>query len=189
MLDIYCCSREFFYRTTEMRLGCKFFKLAAILVLLSLAFLSCKGLEEMLFAVEKNGLYGYTNIKGDTVVACIYPLVYTDTISQIGFVADNEGKIRCIDHCGKFLFYVYPYDNGPDYPSDGLFRIMDENGLIGYADTLGHVVITPRFKFGFPSKDGVAKVTNEGVLRIDSTSFDPHECWVSERWYTIRTKP
>ena len=46
-----------------------------------------------------------------------------------------EGRIRCIDHCGKFLFYVFPYDNGPDYPSDGLIRIVDEKGLIGYEDT------------------------------------------------------
>ena len=51
------------------------------------------------------------------------------------FRAFLEGRIRCIDHCGKFLFYVFPYDNGPDYPSDGLIRIVDEKGLIGYEDT------------------------------------------------------
>lgn len=51
------------------------------------------------------------------------------------FRAFLEGWIRCIDHCGKFLFYVFPYDNGPDYPSDGLIRIVDEIGLIGYEDT------------------------------------------------------
>ena len=49
---------------------------------------SCYGNEySRLFAVEKDGLYGYTNTKGDTVIDCVYPLVYTETISQIGFVA------------------------------------------------------------------------------------------------------
>ena len=50
----------------------------------------------------------------------------------------------------KELFYVFKYDNGPDYIQEGLFRIMNEDGLVGFADSLGNVVIKPQFKFAYP---------------------------------------
>lgn len=61
-------------------------------------------------------------------------------------------------------FYVFKYDNGPDYPQEGLFRIINEDGLIGFADTLGKVIIPPTYIFAFPFENGKAKVTNEGRL-------------------------
>ena len=73
--------------------------------------------------------------KEEGCVGVLGSLPFFYCCSHIGFVANQEGRIRCIDHCGKFLFYVFPYDNGPDYPSDGLIRIVDEKGLIGYEDT------------------------------------------------------
>ena len=45
----------------------------------------------------------------------------------------------------KNFFYVFKYDNGPDYIQEGLFRIMNEDGLVGFADSLGNVVIKPQF--------------------------------------------
>ena len=35
----------------------------------------------------------------------------------------------------------------------GLFRIMDEDGLVGFADSLGNVIIEPQFKFAYPFKE------------------------------------
>ena len=94
---------------------------------IALLFVSCGETENRLFVVERNNLYGYINPKGDTVIDCRYPLTYTDTISKIGFVADNEGNVRCFDNRGKFLFYVFKYDNGPDYPCEGYFRKYNYN--------------------------------------------------------------
>lgn len=150
---------------------------------------SCYGNEYgRLFAVEKDGLYGYTNAKGDTVINCVYPLVYTETISQIGFVADSTGHIKCFNHKGKYLFEVFKYDNGPDYPREGLFRVVDKEGFIGFADTKGNLVIPPRFRFAYPFTNGKAKVTDTGTPVIDSQYIDRHEYWKSDKWYYISHK-
>lgn len=105
----------------------KYFALS--LISIALFFTNCAHTDSRLFVAEKNNLYGYVNAKGDTVVACKYLCSYTDTIVRIGFVGDNSGKIRCIDNKGNMLFYVFNFDNGPDYPSEGYFRIIDSNEL------------------------------------------------------------
>lgn len=151
-------------------------------------FSTCKNADSRLFVVERNGFYGYVNAKGNTVIECAFLFAYTDTISRIGFVADSAGAIKCFNIKGEFLFNVFNYDNGPDYPAEGLFRIVDENALIGFADTLGRVVISPRFKFAFPFKDGRAKITDTGKLVEDSTDVDGHTTWRSDSWYFI-SKP
>lgn len=79
----------------------------------------------------------YLNERGDTIVPYgKYRYCQTDTIKKIGFVYENKPKdarIICINDAGKELFYVFKYDNGPDYIQEGLFRIMDEDGLVGFA--------------------------------------------------------
>ena len=96
----------------------------------------------------------YLNERGDTIVPYgKYRYCQTDTIKKIGFVYENKPKdarIICINDAGKELFYVFKYDNGLDYIQEGLFRIMDEDGLVGFADSLGNVVIKPQFKFAYP---------------------------------------
>lgn len=71
----------------------------------------------------------YLNERGDTIVPYgKYRYCQTDTIKKIGFVYENKPKdarIICINDAGKELFYVFKYDNGPDYIQEGLFRIMN----------------------------------------------------------------
>ena len=86
-----------------------------------------------------------------------------------GFVAYNAG--------GERLFVVYPYDNGPDYPSEGLFRIM-EKGRIGFADTTGRVVIPPRFTAVFPFLEGRAAFC-DGCKKVHEGE---HSRWTGGRW-------
>lgn len=159
------------------------------IVVLCFVFLlvSCEK-DSRLFVVEKNEYYGYVNAEGDTVINCKYPLVFTDTISRIGFVANDEGNIECLDNKGNFLFYVYKYDNGPDYPREGCFRIVNKQGLIGFADTLGNIVISPKYKFAYPFSDGRAKVTDMGKAITVGDSLDNYEYWKSDKWYFIRHK-
>ena len=87
----------------------------------------------------------YLNERGDTIVPYgKYRYCQTDTIKKIGFAYENKPKdarIICINDAGKELFYVFKYDNGPDYIQEGLFRIMNEDGLVGFADSLGNVLI------------------------------------------------
>lgn len=82
-------------------------------------------------------------------------------------------------------FKPFQYDNGDDYVSDGLYRIVDTDGLIGYATEYGDVAISPRFAFGFPFKNGRAKVTDSGHLEEVEGSGGEYHYWASDNWYWI----
>lgn len=131
----------------------------------------------------------YLNEQGDTIVPYgKYKFCQTDTIRNIGFVYGNkqDARIVCIDNQGKELFYVFKYDNGPDYIREGLFRIMDDKGLIGFADSLGNVVIKPQFKFAFPFEGNKAKVTLTGEQK-EMPDRERRE-WASDKWQYINKK-
>ena len=134
----------------------------------------------------------YLNERGDTIVPYgKYRYCQTDTIKKIGFVYENKPKdarIICINDAGKELFYVFKYDNGPDYIQEGLFRIMNEDGLVGFADSLGNVIIEPQFKFAYPFKGGKTKVTLEGEQKEVPKSEGEKHYWESETWFYIDKK-
>lgn len=134
----------------------------------------------------------YLNERGDTIVPYgKYRYCQTDTIKKIGFVYENKPKdarIICINDAGKELFYVFKYDNGPGYIQEGLFRIMDEDGLVGFADSLGNVIIEPQFKFAYPFKGGKAKATLKGERKVVPESDGEKHYWESETWFYIDKK-
>lgn len=82
-------------------------------------------------------------------------------------------------------FKPFQYDNGDDYVSDGRYRIVDKDGKIGYATEDNAVIISPRFAFGFPFKNGRAKVTDSGHLEEVKGSDREYHYWVSDNWYWI----
>lgn len=150
-------------------------------------FCSCnRHSERTLFQIEHNNLYGYINEKGDTIVKCNYLFSYTDTIITIGFVMNQDNRIICLNNKGKELFETFNYDNGPDYPQEGCFRIIGKNGLMGFADTLGNIVIEPVYKFVHPFDGGRAKVTFTGELKSDTISNNEYHYWDSENWTYIK---
>ena len=85
----------------------------------------------------------------------------------------------------KSGYKPYQYDNGDDYVSDGRYRIVDKYGKIGYATVNNAVIISPRFAFGFPFKNGRAKVTDSGHLEEVKGSDGEYHHWVSDSWYWI----
>ncbi|SUB88626.1 KWG Leptospira [Porphyromonas macacae] len=144
---------------------------------------------QTLYKAEKNGLYGYVDDKGREIVPCKYAHAYTDTIKNLGFVFEKETEeIVCFNNRGRQLFYVFQVDNGPDYVEEGLFRIIDKNKSVGFADTLGNIVIPPKFAFAFPFKGGKAKVTFTGKAKDVPFSNGEKHYWDSEQWFFI-SKP
>lgn len=93
-------------------------------------------------------------------------------------ISDYEEKINK-------KYSAFQYDNGDDYVRDGLYRIVDERGRIGYADEKGNTIITPRFAFGFPFENGKAKVTDSGQEKEVEGSRGEYHCWESDDWYYI----
>ena len=132
----------------------------------------------------------FLNERGDTIVPYgKYKFCQINRVKNLVFAYENkqDARIVCLDSQGKELYYVFQYDNGPDKIREGLFRIMDKNGLIGFADSLGNVVLKPQFKFAFPFENGKAKVTFSGKSKFSPDSKDEKHYWDSPDWYYIDT--
>lgn len=128
--------------------------------------------DEVLYLnVDTTGLekYSYKNGRGDIIIPDDrYLQVYTDTIKTIGFATRGDGNIWAINTKGEELFRAYRFDNGPDYVRDGLFRMVDENGLIGFANMEGEIVIDPQFQRVGSFSEDLASVCQNCI-------FEKHE--------------
>jgi WG containing repeat len=101
------------------------------------------------------------------------------TMTQI-----EAGKWVIADSQKTPLYDVFIYDNGPDYASEGLIRVV-KNGKIGYADAQTYVlVITPQFDCAFPFENGKAKVSTHCTTQKDGE----HSVWESEKWQYVDKK-
>lgn len=114
-----------------------------------------------------------------------YAMCLTDTFRTHAVVLlQSDHKWAVIDRQEKVLYEVFPYDNGPDYPSEGLFRIV-QDGKIGYADAATYaIVIKPQFDCAFPFENGKAKVSKQCRTVKDGE----HSVWESDDWQYVDKK-
>jgi len=124
---------------------------------------------------------GYQNIEGDLVIPMgKYFYCYTDTLRDFAIVLDKQQKCVAINKKGDILYEVYWYDNGPDFISDGLFRII-KNDKIGYANEKGQIIIEPQFECAYPFENGQAKV----ALICNTQKVGEHSTMESKEWFII----
>ncbi|MBL7793317.1 MAG: WG repeat-containing protein [Saprospiraceae bacterium] len=138
-------------------------------IILVLLFIGCQPAEPayLLKTEDGEGRCGYVDAAGKPVVPVgKYQFCFTDTLRHFAAVIKPEGGCVAIDKTGKELFEIYWYDNGPDYFSDGLFRIK-KDGKIGYADEQGKIVIAPQFACAEPFENGRARVALNCTLVPD----------------------
>ncbi len=126
--------------------------------------------------------WGYKNQNGDIVIPSgKYLRCFTDTFKTYAIVVKPNSGFIAIDRQENVLYEVFPFDNGPDYPSDGLFRIIEDH-KIGFADSYtGKVVIKPKFDCAWPFKNGIAQVSTD----CKTQSEGEHSIWVSTHWFYI----
>ncbi len=124
---------------------------------------------------------GYININGDTIIPINqFYYCFTDTLKDFAIVLDKKKICKAIDKSGNTLYEVKWYDNGPDYISEGLFRIIVE-GKTGYANERGEIVIEPQYACTNPFVNGKARVSFECELVDD----EEHKIMKSENWFYI----
>ncbi|MBQ4279132.1 MAG: WG repeat-containing protein [Rikenellaceae bacterium] len=137
---------------------------------------------------------GYVDRRGDTIIPPgQYLYCYTDTLRTHAVVVNRPERREsaydlclAIDRRGRKMFNVLWFDNGPDYVCDGLMRIRDDAGRVGYADTLGRIAIAPQYAFGTPFDNGRAKVTFTGCERpVTDAPDEEHRYWDSDQWLVI----
>ncbi|HGN1706970.1 TPA: WG repeat-containing protein [Providencia rettgeri] len=118
------------------------------------------------------------------------------------WVADEKDKINCfdsqsdfqyclralpnkglvvVDETGQEVYQLYYFDNWPDEPQEGVYRIRKED-KIGFADALtGKIVIEAIYDCAYPFNGGKAKV---GV-GCETQTDGEHSWWVGGEWITI----
>jgi hypothetical protein len=112
------------------------------------------------------------NKQKETKTATSVPLTMAQT---------EAGKWVIMDDKKTTLYDVFIYDNGPDYPAEGLIRVV-KNGKIGYADaTTFAIVIPPQYDCAFPFENGKAKVSTNCKTVKDGE----HSVWESDAWQYV----
>lgn len=134
------------------------------------------------FADAEYDNYGYADRNGKAVIPLgKYTMCFTDTFRTYAIVLKPQSGFVAIDRQENVLYNVFPFDNGPDYVEDGLFRIIEDH-KIGFADAkTGTVIIKPQFDCAFPFENGKAKVSTD----CKSQFKGEHQIWVSEKWFYI----
>jgi hypothetical protein len=129
-----------------------------------------------------DGACAYVAACGDTVIPfgrC--PLCATERFGQLDLVVKPGVGWVGINRQEQVLFKPFIFDNGPDYPAEGVRRIVGATGLLGYADTTGRVVLAPRYEAAFPFGSGRARVGRQSCLYTDGE----HTWWHCAEWSYI----
>lgn len=97
--------------------------------------------------------YVFTNQKGDTVTrldTAKYYTCFSDTIEYFAIVGiKNKKGWWAIDKNETLLFQVFNTSSGepsPDALREGMIRIVDDSGKIGFSNYKGKIVIKPQFE-------------------------------------------
>lgn len=115
------------------------------------------------------------------IAACTNPA--SSTQSKLSMV-EKDHKWVVVDEQKNVLYDVFLYDNGPDAPADGLYRIV-KDGKIGYADAgTNAIVIEPQYDCAYPFENGKAKVSTDCKTVKDGE----YDVWESEAWQFIDKK-
>lgn len=92
-----------------------------------------------------------------------------------------NGRWQYVDEKLNAPYDIFMFDNGPDEPSEGFYRIT-QNGKIGFADvTTGKIAIPAIYECAHPFKDGKAKVG----LKCRTMQDREHFYWEAEEWLLL----
>ncbi len=122
----------------------------------------------LIAVADETGKWGYVSRDtGEMVIPAKYDSDnmgsnFYDGYAVVTFWDDDYNIVQTLllDETGK----EYPLPEGINAAycdsviSDGLFEVVDENGLYGYCNTSGEVVIEPQFAYAFEFADGYAEV-------------------------------
>lgn len=130
---------------------------------------------------ERDALWGYRDAAGVERIAPRYPYA-SAFIDRVAWVVDG-GELWWIDTAGAPIARAYNYDNGADEFVEGLARLVDDRGRVGFLDPGGRVVVPPTWDFAAPFELGRAVVCT-GCGPEDE---DEHARLVGGAWGAIDT--
>ena len=104
-------------------------------------------------------LCGYVNLDGQVVIEPTYDDVNEFNEYGTAMVEDTDGKMWLIDTKGNKVTDV-GYDEMSRFVNDGLIKV-EKDGLFGYIDYNGNVVVEPQYKDAKDFSDGLAAVMKD----------------------------
>ncbi|WP_246052567.1 WG repeat-containing protein [Leptospira semungkisensis] len=113
---------------------------------------------EPLVSFQENDLYGYKDKNGRIKIQAQYQQAYDFNENGVGFSFGKEGWV-CIDPENRILLHPFPFENGPDYFSEGLARFVEGNKF-GFFDPSCKKVISASYDFAHSIQQGFAIVCN-----------------------------
>jgi len=117
------------------------------------------------YAEEADGLwaFGYMDTEGMIRIQPVFE-EGGQFYGGLAAICTLEGQYRFIDRDGGFFTEYQPVHCVGRAGSEGLYAIRDQNGLCGYMDANGHVVIAPVYAHAERFSEGLAAVrTSEGL--------------------------
>lgn len=117
-------------------------------------------LTENLLKVEKNGRFGLSDYRGNSVVDCLYDDFTNFKDGYILLIQDGLVKGN-VNISGKVLKFDGDYQIDMNYPyySEGLLAVKNK-GRWGYVDTEGNNVIGFKYRNALPFMKGLASVSD-----------------------------
>jgi hypothetical protein len=109
------------------------------------------------FEDPATGLVGFKNGAGTIVIKPQFRYAYEFGPGGISAAVDGTTFVF-IDKSGKVIAKAYAFDNGPDYFQEGVARIVDAKGKVGFIDTKGKIVIAPQYDDAASFCNGKAEV-------------------------------
>lgn len=123
------------------------------LIILFLFLVGGKFCFSQLFAVRKDGKWGYINRNGRIVTELTYKDVWLYPAGHKAMVDDGSGYFLINTISGEKLSEKYSEERGMG--SNGFIPVLKDS-LWGYIDTLGKVVIPAIYKYAGKHLDGIA---------------------------------
>ncbi|WP_318845224.1 WG repeat-containing protein [Chryseobacterium sp. JV558] len=171
-------------------------KLLVTIVLIPMLSFS-QGKEALYYFKSKDSLVGVKNKAGKIIVPAEFKVfsylkdgdpVEGETIlfdgSKEGEKPEKNAWGYVYDKNGKFLYQPFLYDNGADYFSEGVRRLV-KNGKVGFADRNGKIIIEAEHDFASPFNYGYAAFCDGCDWEKNN---DEHRSIVGGKWGVMNTK-
>ncbi len=135
-------------------------------VVIPAKFNEVRDFHEGLAAFRQGYLWGYLTPSGEIAIPAAYLEAYPFS-HHLARVITDEGRTLFITPSGKSAFDLHCSEAGNF--RNGLAKIR-QNGKVGYIDTLGQVVIAPKYEEGFEFNMGVTTVVSNKKFGLIDTS-------------------
>ncbi len=145
-------------------------KIVLIQLLMLLILVSCQSKKSKWYLIKdydqvsKHKPFGYTSgyvtQNGDTIIPLDkYARCFTDTVENYAIVFDKKQGLIGIDLNENKVFNAVWDGEGSEIKESEEMILIVENRKYGFANSLGEIIITPKYKCAESFKNGKAKVS------------------------------